>query len=58
MALLLAVVAIVVVVVWAILDSDSAGPEIGTTVQEVVDDPAEFLGEQVTVSGEVENALG
>lgn len=35
-----------------------AGPEAGTTVSEVVEEPSELFGRIVTVSGEVEQALG
>lgn len=41
------------VALWALLDDDtSAGPEIGVTADDVVSEPAQFLGETVTVSGE------
>lgn len=37
---------------------DSAGPEVGATVSDITDNPEEYLGETVTVSGEVDDAIG
>ncbi len=44
--------------VFAILDeNESGGPEAGASVSEIVDDPREFIGETVTVSGEIASVL-
>lgn len=54
LALALAVATAVAMAVWALAEDDSAGPEVGpATVSAVADDPGRFVGEQVTVSGEV-----
>ncbi len=37
---------------------DSTGPERGATVSNITDNPEEYIGETVTVSGEVEAAIG
>lgn len=39
--------------IWAWADDESAGPNTGVSVQDVVEDAEDYLGEQVTVSGEV-----
>lgn len=38
--------------------NQSAGPEVGITVSEVVKEPSELFGQIVTVSGEAEEAIG
>lgn len=35
-------------------DDDSAGPDVGVTLTEVAEDPSEFYGERVVVSGQIE----
>ncbi len=37
---------------------ESAGPELGATVSDITDNPAEYLGETVMVSGEVDQMIG
>jgi hypothetical protein len=39
---------------WAWFDDDSAGPERGVTLSQVADEPEDYLGQTVTISGEVE----
>ncbi len=54
--ILLLLLALILIPLFA--DDDSAGPELGATVSDITDNPAEYLGETVTVSGEVDRALG
>ncbi|GIK76727.1 MAG: hypothetical protein EDQ89_03685 [Acidobacteria bacterium] len=46
------------VVVWIVLAAteESPGPEEGATVGTILDEPEEYLGETVTISGEVADA--
>ena len=43
-------------VAWLVAD-DSAGPDVGVTVQDVADAPEDYYGELVTVSGEVTDTV-
>lgn len=53
------VVVIAAVAVLALLrQGDSADREAGTTLSDIADRPSQFLGESVTVSGEVVEILG
>ena len=38
--------------------NDSAGPEAGITIGDITDNPNAFIGQTVTVSGEVEDIVG
>ncbi len=54
---LLAAVGIAVTVAFLVVvagEDESAGPDPGVTLSDVLDDPEDYLGEVVTVSGEVE----
>lgn len=44
---------------WWLADDESAGPDVGTTLEEVADDRFQdaLVGERVTISGEVAGAL-
>lgn len=39
---------------WALVDDDSAAPETGVTLEQIVDEPRQYLGQQVTLSAELE----
>jgi hypothetical protein len=55
----LGVIVAIGIAIWAAVD-DSAGPEVGVTLEQIAQEPADFLGQTVTVSGEVDEfvALG
>jgi hypothetical protein len=53
-----ALTAALVALAFAVANDESAGPEEGVTLEEVVDDTDEFVGETVTVSGRVERTVG
>lgn len=58
--LTVAVVAIAVTVAFVIVvrgEDDSAGPERSVTLNAVLAQPEEYLGDEVTVSGEVEDLV-
>jgi hypothetical protein len=57
LAVALVAIGTLVVITFVLDDGDSAGPERGATVREVTSDPADYLGEVVTVSGQVQNAI-
>ena len=50
---LVALVAICGLTWWLIESDDSAGPERGVTLEQVVDQPERFVGQQVVVSGSI-----
>lgn len=54
---MLAVVSLVVLIAL-FRDAESAGPEAGVALYDIADDPTEFYGTTVTVSGEVNEVLG
>jgi hypothetical protein len=55
----IAAVAVAVIVVFLVIvtGDQSAGPERGVTLADVLDDPEEYLGRTVTVSGEVDRLV-
>lgn len=58
LAAMVAIVAIAAVVGWVIVaweDDDPAGADIGATASEIVDDPSDWYGRFVAVSGEVDD---
>jgi hypothetical protein len=48
---------VVIVAAFALLDQDSAGPETGVTIEDVADEPERYVGQTVTVSGEVDEVV-
>jgi hypothetical protein len=57
LAVALVAIGALVVVTFVLDDADSAGPGRGAAVREVASDPADYVGEVVTVSGQVQNAI-
>jgi len=51
--LTLGVVVAIALALWAWADDDTAGPETGVTLNEIVDEPGSYYGQTVTVSGEI-----
>lgn len=49
---LLVVAAVAALVAYLVVSDESAGPETGVTLTDVVEDPARYEGERVSVSGE------
>ncbi len=57
--LALLVVALLVWALWATFwqEEDSAGPDVGVTLSDVADDPEEYYGQRVVVSGQIDDVL-
>lgn len=55
---ILALIAAVAALALVLLDDDSAGPERGVSLNELVDDTQAYVGDQVTVSARVDSTVG
>lgn len=57
--LALLVVALLAWALWATFwqDGDSAGPDVGVTLSDIAEDPEEYYGQRVVVSGQIDDVL-
>ena len=57
--LVLVILALLAWALWATFwqDDDSAGPDVGVTLSDIAGDPEEYYGQQVVVSGQIDDVL-
>ena len=55
---LLALIPIVGLISLACEDEEQQGPEVGVAIEDILNDPSAYIGQTVTVTGDVENVEG